>query len=185
MLILEGKFGPGTKAAVKLSDPNWKAEVGAIENKNRPEALYITFSTWFKPRMSVLKAKQIATDDPEELAVEIAKSFKKDIDRASKRIASFFDSRYFNTSSIIFTYDFAEQQAKPNKSQFLELEINIDTVNDIDSNGEPVPSRETGKIEHIPFKDFEKSVQKALNQLLAMDLFSRNSTVEFSKKKGG
>lgn len=183
IMLLEGKFGPGTSKNMAISDKNWKVTIGAIENKNRPESIYITVSSWASPKMSVIKAKQFATDDQNSLATAVMKEFDGELKKASKKIASFFDSNYFDTSSLIFTYDFAFQQAKPNKAQFVEFEINIDTVNNIDRDGNPIPTVGTGKIMTLVFKDFEPYLSKALHKILAMDVFSSSQLVDFNKTK--
>ena len=182
----EAAFGPGTKTKAKIKDKNWKAEIGAIENKNRPEALYILMSSWVKPKLSVAKAKANSTDDPDDVAIVTMVEFKKQIDMMQRKISACFDSEMFDTSSIIFTYDFAPSQAKVGKRQFIEFEINIDTCNDIDFDGNPAPSKGTGKINQIPFKDFTSYTEAAINKILGMDVFSpKKSMVDFAKTKGG
>ena len=183
-MIKEGKFGPGTKKDLKLKDKNWKGFVGAIENKNRPEAVYIVINTWVKPKLSVLKAKNIGSSEPEELAVEISKEFDRTVDTLRKKVTGLFDSDYFDTSSIIFTYEFAASRASVGKTQFLEIEINIDTVNEIDDDGNPIPGK-TGKTDSLNFKQFEKPVTDAMNKLLKMDVFARSQLMTFHKTKGG
>lgn len=183
-VIQEGSFGPGTKVKANLNDKNWKAEIGAIENKNRPEALYITLSSWVKPKLSVLNAKSIATSDPDSVAKVAMIEFKKELDMVKRKFKDYFDKNYFDPGSIIFTYDIAAEQAKAGKSQFIEFEFNIDTVNDIDYDGNPVQSKE-GKMNTIPFKDFVKPAEKALNDILSSQTFDpKKSRVQFSKTKG-
>lgn len=181
--IFEGNFGPGTKKDISIANPNWKASIGAIENKNRPESIYIVMSTWFKPKMSVVSAKQFSEEDFGKLAVEITGHFKKEIDRQAKKITTMFNSEYFDTSSIIFTYDFSELSSKPGKFQFLEIEINIDTINEIDNSGKPAPTRGTGKVNNISFSEFERPLTDAINKILMLDIFSRSPLVDFSKTK--
>ncbi len=62
-LIPEGNFGPGSQVPVKLRNANWKSTMGAIENKRRPEAIYITISTWVKPKLSLTKATDLDSQD--------------------------------------------------------------------------------------------------------------------------
>jgi len=184
-VIVEGDFGPGTTKNLTLKSKAWKASVGAIENKKRPESLYITFSTWVKPKMSVMKAKASATSDPEILAVKTMAEFKSSLNRINRQLSSMFDDSMFDASSIIFTYDFAEGQAKPGKRQFVEFEINIDTVNEIDYDGNAVPNKKTGKYEEIPFTDFVKPVEATLNKILKLEVFSeKKNIVDFAKVKG-
>ena len=184
-MLFEGEYGPGTKVNAKLKTKEWKAEIGAIENKKRPEALYITMSTWVKPKLSVLKAKANLTDDPEALAISTIMDFKKDIDMIKRKIGSMFDDKLFDTSSVIFTYDIAAGQAKVGKRQFIELEINIDTVNDIDYDGNAAPNKENGAINSIPFKDFVKPCEMAIEKILKLDALNpKKSSVDFAKVKG-
>lgn len=58
--LYEGEYGPGTNVAAHTSNKNWKGSIGAIENKNRPESIYITMSSWVKPKLSVISAQQHA-----------------------------------------------------------------------------------------------------------------------------
>ena len=184
-MIQEGQYGPGTKVNAKIADKNWKAEIGAIENKKRPEALYIIMSTWAKPKLSVTKAKVNATSNPEDLAISIMKDWEKEIDRMKRSISASFDEAYFDTSSIIFTHDFAVGQAKPGKRQFIEFEINIDTVNEIDFDGNATNDR-NGKMNEIPFKDFVKPTTDAINKILKLDALNiKRNSVDFAKTKGG
>ena len=184
-MIQEGQYGPGTKVNAKIKDKNWKAEIGAIENKKRPEALYVTFSSWVKPKLSVVAAKANSTSEPEALAVSIIVEFMHNVDLMKRKIASAFDPDFFDTSSIIFTYDIAAGQAKPGKRQFIEFEINIDTVNDIDMNGEATVDR-NGKMNEIPFKDFIKPAEQAIDKILQFDALNiKKSPVDFAKTKGG
>ena len=180
------KFGPGTTTKLKLSRAKeFKATGNAIENKNRPEAVYIELSSWVKPKMSLVKARVNSTYDPESLAVEIAKQFDKELGTLKRKIANFFDPNYFNTSSIIFTYDFAASMAKIEKRQFVEIVVHIETVNDIDVNDEPTIYAGTGKMHHIPFKDFIKPMEDATNKILGMDVFNKvKSSMDFSVTKG-
>ena len=184
-LLREGKFGPGTKTSLKIKNKDWKADAGAIENKNRPEAVYVTFSSWVKPKLSVVKAQASSTSDPSQLAISVMKDFEKEVGRISKKISSVFDSELFDTSSIIFDYDFPAEQAKPGKRQYLEIEINIDTVNDIDFNDEPAPHAGTGRVNHIPFKDFVPALTKAIDKIIEFEVFHpKKSLVDYSKVKG-
>ena len=179
-------FGPGTKTNLKLKRKDWKAIGGAIENKNRPESLYIVFSSWVKPKMNVVKAKAHSTDDIDSLAIEIIKQFDKELGTLKRKVVGFFDPKFFDTSSIIFTYDIAVSQASFAKSQFLELEINIDTVNTIDMQGNPIAHRGTGKVNHLKFSDFVKPMENALNKILEMDSFNPvKSGINYSLTKGG
>jgi len=183
-IIKEGSFGPGTKVKANLKDKNWKAEIGAIENKNRPEAIYITLSSWVKPKLSVLNAKSVATSDPDSVAKVAMIEFKKEIDMMKRKFRDCFDDKFFDPGSIIFTYDIAAEQARAGKSQFIEFEFNIDTVNDIDHNGDPVQSKD-GKMNTIPFKDFVKPTEAAINKILGSQTFDpKKSRVQFSKTKG-
>lgn len=181
-----GAFGPGTTKPLKIKrSKEFKATGNAIENKNRPESLYIIISTWVKPKLSLLKAKNNLSADPEELAVDIARDFDKEMSRIKKKLSYFFDSSLFDTSSIIFTYDFSPSFAKPGKRQFIEMEINIDTINDIDSNEQPIPNPGTGKVNNIPFKNFIGSMEKAVNGILSLDPFdNKKSGMDFSTSKG-
>jgi len=184
-LLEEGAYGPGTKVNAKVKDKNWKADIGAIENKKRPEAVYVTLSSWAKPKLSVTRAQANADANPDELAVVTMRDFMKQLELVKRKIYSCFDSEYFDTSSIIFTYDFAPEQAKVGKRQFIEFEINIDTVNDIDYDGNPVPNKGTGKLNEIPFRDFVKPIEKSIDKILALDVFNpRKSSVDFAKVKG-
>ena len=180
-----GKFGPGTTKNLNIKRKDWKAIAGAIENKNRPEAVYITFSTWFQPKLSIVKAQSTSTAEPENLVKKVARDFEKEVERASKKFRSFFDPKYFDSESIIFYFDFAYEQAKVGKRQFLELEINIDTINDIDFDDNPTPNSASGKINHIPFKDFLGPLTTSINKILELDAFSeRKAIVSFAKVKG-
>lgn len=180
-----GKFGPATSTNLKVSANGWKVTGNAVDNKNRPEALFITLSSWVKPKLSLVKAKALATSNPDEVAVEIAKDFESMVNRTKRNLAQYFDPDYFDTASIIFTYDFAASLAKVGKRQFVEIEINIDTVNDIDINDEPAPNVGSGKVNHIPFKDFVKPMEKAVNKILMGDAFNPAKTnMDFSTKKG-
>lgn len=183
MIITEGKFGPGAKKKIELSNPAWKSLAGVVENRQRPESIYITMSTWIAPKMSVVSAKKHSTDDPETLAKKIMQEFEKELKYESKKFGTYFDVKYFDTDSLIFIYDFSTAQKRLGSSQFLEIEINIDTVNNIDQYGEPAPSFGSGEMANIKFKEFEKPIQIALNKILASRIFTGNSSVDFYKTK--
>lgn len=181
-----GKFGPGTSKPLSLKRKDWKATGNAIENKNRPEAVYVVLSSWVKPKLSVGLARRSATQEVDTVAKQSAKEFVDGIEALKKKAYKYFNSEYFDTSSVIFTYDFALQGVSPGKRQFVEIEINIDTVNTINMNDEPAPTPSSGKINQIPFKDFVKPMEEAINKMLMEDVFSTaKSTMEFSPKKGG
>lgn len=177
-------FGPGTKTELKIVRKDWKAYAGAIENRNRPESVYLLVSSWIKPKLSVTKAMASATSDPNELAIRVIEDFDKSLRQINKRLQSCFSEKFFDLNSIIYTYDIAAGQAKVGKRQFIELEINIDTVNNIDFNGNPAPYKPDGKIYNIPFKDFVKSLEISVNKILELDQFhAGKSIVDFSRKK--
>jgi len=181
-----GKFGPGTSQPLSLKRKDWKATGNAIENKNRPEAVYLVLSSWVKPKLSVNSARKSATQDVDSVAKQSAKEFVSGIEALKKKAYKYFNSEYFDTSSVIFTYDFALQGVAPGKRQFIEIEINIDTLNTIDMNDEPAPTPSSGKINNIPFRDFVKHLESAANKMLMEDVFSTaKSTMDFSLKKGG
>jgi hypothetical protein len=180
-----GRFGPGTKTAIKLARKEFKATANAIENKNRPEAVFIEISTWVSPKLSLVRAKTSSSYDPEVLANEIMVQFDKELGTLKRKIANFFDPNFFNTSSIIFTYDFQPRMNKVDDKKFLGLVVHIETVNDIDFDDNPKVYSGTGKLHNIPFKDFVRPLEVAANKILELDAFSKSkSSVDFSIKKG-
>ena len=155
--------------------------LNAIENKKRPEALFITMGVWVKPQLSLSSA---GTDlDADTVAINSAKEFERGVKHLGKKVKNFFDSLYFDPSSVIFIYDFAGSRAMPGKAQFMEIEINIDTVNYIDDNENPAPNLTTGKVEHMNFTDFVKAAQKSVNSILATDEIKKQKLVTFHKTK--
>ena len=181
--MLEGKFGPGTRKPLNIRHKEWKAMLNAIDNKKRPEAVFITLSTWVKPNLSISKA--IGDLDANSVAIQMATEFENNVKQLGKKVKNFFDSKYFDTSSIIFIYDFAAIRAQPGKSQFIEIEINIDTVNFIDDNDDPAPNPATGKIENLSFDAFIRPALNAVNDILASPELSRQKAVTYHKTKGG
>lgn len=178
--------GPGTKTKLNLSRKDWKGMAGAVENKDRPEAVFMTFSTWISPRLSVVKAKNNATDNPEDLATKIMSDFEKDFKSRGRSFKNYFNTRYFDPSSLIFDYTMDSKSAGIGKRTFLEIEINIDTVNDIDYNGKAVPNKNTGRLHNIPFKWFIKHIEESINKILETDIFNTDkSSVEFARSKQG
>lgn len=185
-LLGEGRFGPGSQVPLKPTNKNWKGTLGAIENKRRPESVYFTLETWVKPKLTSAKAASLGGVDAEQLAQEAVKDFEVELKRVQSQLRAFFDTLYFDTDSIIFTYDFdGHRVSKPGKAQFFKLELNIDTVNDIDGAEEPAPNRKTGKIEHLHFDDFKRPVRDAMEKILKLPLFSRSQVVDFQKTKRG
>ena len=182
-LLSEGAFGPGSQAPVKLRNKSWKAQVGTVDNKRRPEAIYLIMSTWVKPKLSIIQANALGNMDPNDVVLDIAKGLDVDLKRMHSQLRAFFDTLYFVPDSIIFTYDFAATRAAPGKAQFLEIEINIDTVNDIDYDDKPAPNKLTGKIEHLHFDQFKGPTKKAAEKILQLPFFSRSAQVEFQKTK--
>ena len=178
----------GTQSKLKVKSKDWNVVGGAIEHKNRPEAVYVTISSWVTPKLSVAKAKATSTPDPQELIEKTAVDFKKEVERAGKKFASCFDSKYFDTSSIMWFIEYAAVSAKPGKRQFFEIEINIDTVNAVDYVSEPpapAPNPGTGKIEMYSYKDLESKIAKAIDKILSLEVFdSKKSLVTFTTKKG-
>jgi hypothetical protein len=99
-------------------------------------------------------------------------------------MAGCFDSKLFYADTIIVDFDFASESAKAGKRQFIEIEINMDTVNDIaGSNDIPAPDR-NGKMQNIHFKDFKQPIINAINKILDMHVFKSNE-VSFAITKGG
>lgn len=182
-LMNEGAYGPGTRKQLLNSNPSWTIWLNAIENKKRPEALFITMSTWVKPQLSV--SKSMTDLDAETVALNAAKDFDRGLRYLGGKIKNFFDSLYFDPSSVIYVYDFSASRAAPGKTQFLEIEINIDTVNYIDDNDNPSPNLTTGKVEHIHFNDFVKPAQDAVKAILNMDIIKKQKDVTFHKTKAG
>lgn len=182
MAKVEG--GPGTSEKVTIKRKEFKAEIGAIEHKHRPECVYVKFSTWAKPNLSLKTAQQSDVVHPDELSKKIMDRFKSGILKSQREIAGCFDSRLFYADSIIIDFDFASEGAKAGKRQFVEIEINIDTVNDIcGPNDTPCPDR-TGKMQNIHFKDFKQPLIDAINKILSMQVF-KTSEVSFAVTKGG
>lgn len=174
----------GTNSKLKIKHKGFKANGGAIEHKNRPEAVYMTFSSWVKPKMSVQKAQQSGTHDPEELATKTALEFEQEIKRAFRKVGSCFDSKYFDPNSIIWTMDYAPRLASVGKRQFIEIEINIDTVNEVGRDG-PIPNPSSGKVEMYSYKDLEAQIAKAVDKILGMEAFDeRKALVSFAIGKG-
>jgi hypothetical protein len=185
-LLNEGKYGPGSQGPIKLRDKNWKGTLGCIENKRRPEAIYFTLETWVKPRLSSAKAVALGGSDADSLAQEAVKDFEVELKRVQSQLRAFFDTLYFDSDSIIFTYDFdGHRVAKPGKPLFFKMELNIDTVNDIDANEEPAPNRKTGKTEFLHFDQFKGPAKDAAEKILKLPVFSRSAVVEFQKTKRG
>ena len=181
-LLSESKFGPGSQVGLSVH-PDWKVQYGTIENKRRPEAIYITLSTWVKPKLKAARAISGADLDANETARAAAKEFESELKQLQSKVRTFFDSLYFEPDSIIFIYDYVGVRAEAGKSQFLEIEINIDTVNDIDSRGEPAPNKKTGKVEYMHFDEFKTPVKQAVTKILSHTTFARATSVEFNKTK--
>jgi hypothetical protein len=176
----------GTKSNLNLKRKDWKSTGGAIEHKNRPESIYVTFSSWVSPKLKLTKAKANSTSDPSELVVITALDFDKEINRAGRSFRSCFDSEFFDQNSVIWTYDYSPRSAKVGKPQFIEVEINIDTVNTIDNNDMPSPNPNNGKVEMLTFKAIEPHIAKAIDKILDLDAFSEHkSLVSFSISKKG
>jgi len=179
----EGKYGPGTRAKIKAPKP-WTVMMNAIENKRRPEALFITMSVWVKPELSISVAG--SGQDAQTAAKKAMIEFNNELKRFSPKIKNFFDDLYFDTESVIFIYDFAPMGAIPGKAQFIELEINIDTVNEIDDDDEnPAPNPKTGKIENLHFDQFKKPVTDAVNKILSQPIFKNSNLVTFHATRRG
>lgn len=175
----------GTKSNLRIRRKDWKAAGGAIEHKNRPEAVYIVLSSWVAPKLSVTKAKSSSTQDPEELAIRTAHDFSEEVKRAMKKVGSCFESKYFDQNSIIWTVDYAWSASLVGKRQFFELEINIDTVNTIDRNDQPSPNPANGKVEMYSYKDLEPHIANAVDKILSLECFNPGKAlVSFADKKG-
>jgi hypothetical protein len=185
-LISEGKYGPGSQIPLKPSNKNWKGLFGCIDNKRRPESVYFVLETWVKPKLSSAKASALVNADAETLAREAVKDFEVELKRVQSQLRAFFDTLYFETDSIIFTYDFGGAAiAVPGKAKFFKMELNIDTVNAIDMRDEPAPNRKTGKIEFLHFDQFRSPVHKTVEKILKLPVFARSAVVEFQKTKMG
>ena len=175
----------GTEKALKVRRKDVKVVAGAVEHKNRPEAVYITITAWVKPKLALTKARALGTSSPEELAVQVSMDFEKEVRRFGKKFGHCFDPKYFDPASIIFDLDYAPAQSSVGKRQFMELEINIDTANTIGMDDMPAPNPQTGKIEMYSFKDLEMHISKAIDKLLSLDPFEeKKAFVSFSTKKG-
>jgi len=178
-------FGPGTSKSLNVKRKEWKVTAGAIEHKNRPEAVYMTFSSWVTPKLSIVKAKASSTSDPQELSLKTAKDFDAEVQRAGRKFSSSFDTTYFDPNSIIWMVEYVPMQSKSGMRQFFEVEINIDTVNETgwDERGNPtIPDG----AKTYSFKDLEPHIAKAIDKILSMEVFDINkSMVTFSNKKAG
>ena len=175
----------GTNSKLKIKSKGWKAVGGAIEHKNRPEAIYVTVSSWVKPKLSVQKAQATSTQNPEVLAVTTAVDFEAEVNRAFRHLSSNFDTKYFDQNSIIWTMDYSPKLAAVGKRQFIEFEINIDTVNTIDRFDQPAPNPNNGKVEMYSYKELEAQITKAVDKILGMEAFDeRKAIVSFAIAKG-
>lgn len=175
----------GSQSKLKVKNKDWKADGGAIEHKNRPEAVYMVLSSWVKPKLTITKAKASSTPEPQALAIQTAIDFDREVERALRRLSSCFDSKYFDPNSIITTVDYAPGSANVAKRQFMEIEINIDTVNTIDMKDQPAPNPANGKVEMYSYKELEPHMTKAVNKILGLEVFDpRKAFVTFSLKKG-
>lgn len=175
----------GTASKLKVRRKDWKVTGGAVEHKNRPEALYATIASWVKPKLSMVTARATSTSDPEDLARQTSIDFGKEIERAAKRFSSFFDPKFFDPNSIIWTIDYAAGGGKVGLRQFLEIEINIDTVNTIGRDDQPSPNPSSGKVEMYSYKDLESHLTKAIDKILSMEAFDDGkSLVSFGADKG-
>ena len=175
----------GTKTKLKVHN-NWNVVAGAIEHKNRPEAIYITMSSWVKPKLHVSKSQANSIQDPVELNTKLALDFDAEVKKSARYFASYFDSKYFDPNSIIWTFDYAPRSAKVGQRQFIEIEINIDTVNTIDMEDQPSPNPGTGKIEMYSFKDLERPIIEATKAILTrLEVFDAyKGIVTFATSKG-
>ncbi len=175
----------GTEKSLKIRRKDISVKAGAVEHKNRPEAVYIVISAWVKPKLALTKARALGTSHPEELAIQVSMDFEKEVNRFGKKIGSCFDSNVFDQSSIIWDLDYAPQQSTITKRQYMELELNIDTSNTIGMDNLPSPNPQTGKIEMYSFKDIEKHIIRAVDKVLSLDPFEESkSFVSFATKKG-
>ncbi len=173
----------GTQVNLSVSK-DFKVIAGAIEHKNRPEAIYITISSWVKPKLSIVKAKATSTTDPNSLIVKSARDFNNEITRFERKFGSCFDPKFFDIHSVISVVEYSPGQAVVGKRQFLEIEINIDTVNTIDNKDQPCPNRATGKVEMYSFKDLEPHIIQAVKKVLSLEVFdSKKSQVSFASSK--
>lgn len=178
----EGDFGPGTIVELKLQNKNFKAQLGAIENKHRPEAVYITISSWFIPKISAKASLTNGEVDAHALGRKLVREFEVELRRAATKFAGVFDSSIFDQSGFIFSCDVPDD-VKPGKKMFFEMEINIDTMNNIDNNGRPTPSSD-GKTYKIPFGQIVQPATKAINRILMNSIFQDSEIIEFSLRKG-
>jgi len=182
-VLNDGKFGPGTLQDISLNNSNWKAKGGAIDNKKRPEAVYILLSTWVSPILSVVNARTFDETEADQVAIEVVKEFKDEIRRNYRLFKGFFNSNFFIQNSLIFNMDLAVDRAEIGKSQFLELDLHIETVNEIDDNGNPIATKGTGKIQQLHFDQFVSELSKAANNILQLDTFNNSNLVTFRKTK--
>lgn len=175
----------GTEKEIKVHRRDVKVMAGAVEHKNRPESIFITISSWVKPKLAITKARASSTSEPEELVIKTALDFEQEVRRAAKRFGHCFDSKYFDPQSIIFTMDYAPNQATVAKRQYMEIEINIDTANTIGHDDQPAPNPLTGRVEMYSFSDLEHHIAQAVDKILNIDAFESNrSVVSFDVKKG-
>ena len=178
----KNELGPGTNQKIAIKRKEFKAEIGAIENKHRPESVYVKFSTWVKPNISASSAARAEQDDLISLSYDVMDRFKKTIVRSSREIAGCFDSNFFYADTIIIDFGLAEGTPKLGKRSFLEIEINIDTVNDIDAAGNPIADR-SGKMRKLHFREFVGPLTDAVNKILNMQAF-KSGEVSFALTKG-
>lgn len=175
----------GTQKKLSIKRQDWRAEAGAIEHKNRPEAVYIILTTWAKPKLALTKAQASSTTNPENLAMAAAVQFVHEMKANIRKFGHCFDTKYFDPHSIIVTWDYSPSQATVGKRQFVEIEINIDTVNTIGMDNKPSPNPMNGKVEMLSFRELEPHITSAANKILMLDFFDiKKSNMNFASAKG-
>jgi hypothetical protein len=175
------KFGPGTLVAIPVVDKRWKAKAGAIINKRRPEAVYVTMSSWVTPSDEFINARMFDEAEYNQVAQEALKEFKRDICRSTQHFKKLFSSSHFKPETLILNVDLAVDRAAKGKAQFLELDLHVETRNEIDDDGNPI-SDGSGKIEFIPFSDMLAQLVAVADGVTGSNVFSTDK-VQFTKTK--
>lgn len=160
----------------------FKCKMGSVDKKTRPTCLYFVIESDIYPKLSIVKARTDSINRPKDLASSIIKEFISLLnDYGAKKLGSFFDPEFFDPNSVIyFVSNIYPVEPLIGSKQKFSFEINIDTMNSKDPNGDPKISRD-GKLYNYNFKDFEEPAKKAIEQLLSTELFSRNSLIKFGK----
>ena len=154
-----------------LNNKNISVKVGTTENRNAPETIYIYFSFWIKPNKPT---KKVNVDDTNYLRDKLVAKMSIICEHhLTKGILK--DNKYFpGAIDNIYIYNIPDNFCYNDKSNFVSLEIYLNTIN--------ITSEDKLPLSHKKDKELFNEVVKVVNVVGKHMDFKENSIFSINNK---